>query len=143
MIQCVGNSKKNGWLSLLNIPEDWVPKVFVQPGTRNLRINYTKHPAFFEGIFEVGSPEGIFEDVLIGAYDNNNVGCASVYADAMATEIMHLFGVLGTSLVIQTGCCSALADGLLPGVLVRATSAHYGEGTLKRHLKMYANQRCQ
>ena len=55
---------KGEWLSLLNIPEDRTPKVLVLCGTCNLRINYAKHRSFFKNIFEVGSPNGIFKDVL-------------------------------------------------------------------------------
>ena len=119
---------KNEWLSLLNIPQDRIPKVLVLRGTRNLRRNYNKHRAFFSDSFEVGSPNGIFEDVLIGTYQNTDVGYASVYGDAMASEITHLFGVLGTLVVIQTGCCGALVNQIRPGDLVCATSAHCGEG---------------
>lgn len=119
---------KSEWLSLLNIPEDRIPKILVLRGTRNLRPNYTKHRDFFRDTFEVGSPNGIFEDVLIGTYQDTDVGYASVYGDAMASEITHLFGVLGTSVVIQTGCCGALVDRIHTGDIVCATSAHCGEG---------------
>ena len=125
---------KGEWLSLLNIPEDRIPKVLALRGTRNLRINYAKHRSFFKNIFEVGSPSGIFKDVLIGDYQNIAVVYASVYGDAMASEITHLFGVLGTSLVIQTGCCGALADGIRPSDVVCATSAHCGEGASQYYL---------
>lgn len=119
---------KSEWLSLLNIPEDRIPKVLVLRGTRNLRRNYYKHRAYFTDCFEIGSSNGIFEDVLIGKYQNTDVGYASVYGDSMASEIAHVFGVLGTSVVIQTGCCGALVDWHQPGDIVCATSAHCGEG---------------
>ena len=82
---------KNEWLSLLNIPENRVPTVLVLRGTRNLKVNYAKHSTFFRDILEVGSPNSIFEDVLIGTYKNINIGYASVYRDAMASEVTHLF----------------------------------------------------
>jgi uridine phosphorylase len=125
---------KSEWLSLLNIPENRVPTVLVLRGTRNLKVNYAKHSAFFTDVFEVGSPNGIFEDVLIGTYKNVHVGYASVYGDAMASEVTHLFGVLGTSLVIQTGCCGALIDSIQSGDLVCVTSAHCGEGAAQYYL---------
>ncbi len=59
------------------------------------------------------------------------VAYASVYGDAMASEITHVFGVLGTPLVIQTGCCGALGDGILPGDMICATSARCGEGAAR------------
>ena len=125
---------KSEWLSLLNIPEDRIPAVLVLRGTRNLKVNYAKHSAFFTNIYEVGSPNSIFEDVLIGDYKNISVGYASVYGDAMASEITHLFGVLGTSLVIQTGCCGALNDSIQAGDIVCVTSAHCGEGAAQYYL---------
>ena len=125
---------KREWLSVLNIPENRIPTVLVLRGTRNLKANYAKHSTFFTNIYEVGSPNGIFEDVLIGDYKNISVGYASVYGDAMASEITHLFSVLGTSLVIQTGCCGALNDSLQAGDIVCATSAYCGEGAAQYYL---------
>jgi purine-nucleoside phosphorylase len=125
---------KSEWLSLLDLPEDRIPKVLMLRGTRNLKANYRKHRAYFTDILEVGSPNGIFEDVLIGVRNGTLVAYASVYGDAMASEITHLFGVLGTSLVIQTGCCGALADDILPGDIVCVTSAHCGEGAARYYL---------
>ncbi len=125
---------KKEWLSLLNIPENRIPTVLILRGTRNLKVNYTKHSTFFTDVFEVGSPNGIFEDVLIGTYKNIDIGYASVYGDAMASEVTHLFGVLGTSLVIQTGCCGALTDSIQAGDLVCVTSAYCGEGAAQYYL---------
>jgi uridine phosphorylase len=119
---------KHDWLSLLGLAAHHVPEALLLRGTRNLKANYEKHRAFFTDIVEVGSPNGIFEDVLTGSIGGRRVGYASVYGDAMASEITHVFGVLGTRLVIQTGCCGALAEGILAGDLVCATSAHCGEG---------------
>ena len=125
---------KNEWLSLLDLPENRIPKALMLRGTRNLKAHYRKHSAYFTDILEVGSPNGIFEDVLIGVRNGILVAYASVYGDAMASEITHLFGVLGTSLVIQTGCCGALADDILPGDIVCVTSAHCGEGAARYYL---------
>ncbi len=125
---------KKEWLSLLKIPENRIPPVLILRGTRNLKANYAKHNDFFTDIFEVGSPNGIFEDVLIGTYKNINVGYASVYGDAMASEVTHLFGVLGTSLVIQTGCCGALTGRIQAGDIVCVTSAYCGEGAAQYYL---------
>jgi purine-nucleoside phosphorylase len=46
----------------------------------------------------------------------------------MASEIVHVFGVLGTPLVIQIGCCGAMADSLSSGDLLAVSSAYCGEG---------------
>ena len=125
---------KDDWLSWLNVPPARIPKVLLLRGTRNLKHNFVKHAAYFENVIEIGSPNGIFEDVLIGDYHGITVGYASVYGDVMASEITHVFGVWGTSLVIQTGCCGGLGDHVLPGDLVCATSAHCGEGAAQYYL---------
>jgi uridine phosphorylase len=122
---------KKDWLALLGLPESRIPRFLILRGTRNLKTNYAKHRDYFTDVIEVGSPNGIFEDVLIGSYENELIGYASVYGDAMASEITHAFGVLGTSVVIQTGCCAALIERILPGDIVCATKAHCGEGAAK------------
>lgn len=53
----------------------------------------------------------------------------------MASEVTHVFGVLGTSLVIQTGCCGALGDGIVAGDLVCPTTTYRGEGASQYYLK--------
>jgi len=89
--------RKSDWLSLLKIPENKIPKALVLHGTRNLKSNCVKHKAYFADVLEARSPNGIFEDVLIGSYKSVIVGYASVYGDAMASEIMVLFGVGGSA----------------------------------------------
>lgn len=119
---------KKDWLSLLEIPEEMVPSALILRGTRNLKSNYEKHKSYFKNILEIDSPNSVFEDILIGEYCSILIAYASVYGDCMASEVTHLFGVLGTPLVVQTGCCGALKMGILPGDMVTATSAHCGEG---------------
>ncbi len=125
---------KLNWLSLLGLSESNIPEALFLRGTRNLKTNYDKHRALFSDVIEVGSPNGIFEDVFIGSIGGVLVGYASVYGAAMASEITHVFGVLGTSLVVQTGCCGALAAHILPGDIVSAVSAHCGEGAARCYL---------
>jgi len=119
---------KKDWLELLQLPENRVPSVLVLRGTRNLRTQYEAHRPHFQDVIEVGSPNGIFEDVFVGDLEGNAVGYASVYGAPMASEIVHLFGVLGTSMVVQTGVCGALAEDIEIGDLFIPTEAYRGEG---------------
>src|SRR5579863_2893109 len=119
---------KTDWLSFLQIPERRIPCVLLLRGTRNLKTQYERHRQYFSDVLEIGSPNGIVEDVLIGDYCGEAVAYASVYGPAMASEIVHIFGVLGTRLVIQTGCCGALADEIEAGDLFVPTEAFCGEG---------------
>jgi len=125
---------REDWLSILNIPQERIPIALVLRGTRNLKTQYRFYRKYFTNILEVGTPNGILEDVFIGDLDRLPVGYASVYGAPMASEVVHVFGVLGTPLVIQTGCCGALADGIAAGDLFIATEAYCGEGASQYYL---------
>jgi purine-nucleoside phosphorylase len=120
--------KRDDWLSLLNIPEERIPLVLLLRGTRNLKTHYQEYLQYFTNILEIGTPNGVLEDVFIGDLGGNTIAYASVYGAPMASEVVHVFGVLGTRLVIQTGCYGALADGIEAGDLFAATEAFCGEG---------------
>jgi uridine phosphorylase len=119
---------RSDWLSILNIPEERIPVALILRGTRNLKTQYGRHRRYFDNVLEVGTPNSVLEDVLIGDLDGRPVAYASVYGAPMASEVVHVFGVLGTPLVIQTGCCGALAEGIGPGDLFAANEAVRGEG---------------
>ena len=119
---------KEDWLSILNIPEERIPIALILRGTRNLKTQYQAYRQYVTDILEVGTPNGILEDVFIGNLAGNLVAYASVYGAPIASEVVHVFGVLGTSLVIQTGCCGALADDINTGDLFIPTEAFCGEG---------------
>jgi purine-nucleoside phosphorylase len=125
---------KNDWLSLLNIPAGKIPRVLVLRGTRNLKKKYHEHKFYFDNIFEVTSPNNIVEDIFIGDIDGVAIAYASVYGAPMASELTHIFGVLGTELVIQTGCCGSIGDEVNIGDIVCATSVFCGEGASQYYL---------
>ena len=126
--------KRDDWLSILNIPEERIPLTLVLRGTRNLKSYYQEYWQYFTNHLEVGTPNGILEDVFIGDLNGNSIAYASVYGAPMASEVVHVFGVLGARLVIQTGCCGALADGVVPGDLFIASEAFCGEGASQYYL---------
>lgn len=119
---------KGDWLSMLDIPEERIPHVLLLRGTRDLKGRYQQMSARFSNIRAIGSPNGIIDDVFLGELDGVRVAYASVYGAPMASEIVHIFGVLGTRLVIQTGCCGGLADDIGAGDLFVATEAYCGDG---------------
>ena len=126
--------KRDDWLSILGIPEERIPIALVVRGTRNLKTQYRFYRKYFTNILEIGTPNGILEDVFIGDLDDHPVGYASVYGAPMASEVVHVFGILGTRLVIQTGCCGALADEIAAGDLFIVTEAYCGEGASQYYL---------
>ncbi len=120
---------KTDWLAILDIPPAMLPRALLLRGTRNLKTQYAHYRQFFSGIREIGTPNGLVEDVLIGTVGGVPVAYASVYGGPMASEVTHLFGAIGTPLVVQVGCCGALADSILPGDLFLAEEAYCGDGS--------------
>lgn len=125
---------KKDLLGLLGVPQSRIPAVLILRGTRNLKTAYKRHKKYFSGIYGIGSPNAIFEDVFLGKHKGANIAYASVYGAAMASEITHVFGAMGTKFVIQTGTCGGLAENLLPGDLICAASAYCGEGAAQYYL---------
>jgi ribosomal protein S18 acetylase RimI-like enzyme/purine-nucleoside phosphorylase len=122
---------KTDWLGILNLPESRIPAVLLVRGTRNFRSKYRAMLPYFDNVLEAGTPNGILEDVLIGDVAGRPVGFACVYGASMASEVVHLFGVLGTRAVIQIGNCGALADDFGAGDLFVADRAYCGEGAAR------------
>jgi uridine phosphorylase len=119
---------RNDWLGFLGLDPARIPQSLILRGTRNLRTRYEAYAALFDDVLEIGSPNALFEDVFIGRKNGIDVGYASVYGPAMASEIAHVFGVLGTRLVIQAGVCGGIADGMDAGALVVPRIAGCGDG---------------
>ena len=124
---------KNDWLQILGLPEARVPAVLILRGTRNFRLKYQAMLPNFDNVRELGTPNGIVEDVLVGEVQGTSVGFACVYGGAMASEIVHIFGVLGSRAVIQIGNCGALADDLGAGDLFIPERAYCGEGAAQHY----------
>jgi purine-nucleoside phosphorylase len=116
------------WLGILSLPESRIPAVLIVRGTRNLQAKCRAMVPHFTNVLHLGTPNGIIEDVLIGDVGGQSVGFACVYGAAMASEVVHIFGVLGARTVVQIGNCGALADGFGAGDLFVAERAYCGEG---------------
>jgi purine-nucleoside phosphorylase/ribosomal protein S18 acetylase RimI-like enzyme len=122
---------KADWLNILGLPVSRVPAALIVRGTRNFRSKYRAMQPHFENVVELGTPNGILEDVLVGDVAGRPVGFACVYGAPMASEVVHVFGVLGTRAVIQVGNCGALADDFGAGDLFLAERAYCGEGAAR------------
>src|SRR5262245_57998682 len=98
---------KSDWLSILGLPESRIPASLIVRGTRNFRRQFAAMLPYFDNVTELGTPNGILEDVFVGEVRGRAIGFACVYGAAMASEVDHVFGVLGTQMVIQIGNCGA------------------------------------
>ena len=103
-------------------------------GTRNLRHWYQCAQQYFTNVLHVGSPNGVVDDLLLADLGAYPVAYASTYGAPMASEIVHVCGVLGTRLVVQIGNCGALADDLAAGDLFSASEASCGDGAPQYYL---------
>ena len=57
---------KADWLKILALPEPRVPSVLIVRGTRNFRARYRAMRPCFDDVLDLGTPNGILEDVLVG-----------------------------------------------------------------------------
>jgi len=116
------------WLSILNLPERRIPLALLVRGTRSLGHWYRHTQEHFTNVLELGTPNSILDDLFVADLGPHSVAYASVYGAAMASDVAHVFGVLGTRLVVQIGNCGALADDMGTGDLFTASEACCGEG---------------
>ena len=128
---------KQDWLELLKLPQGRIPTVLILRGGRSLRSNYMKHRSYFQNVIDIETSNGLFDDLFVGDLNGNSVAYASVYGAPMASEIVHIFGVLGTPIVIQTGFCGALAEEIEIGDLFVPTEAYRGEGASQYYQPRY------
>ncbi|KPK61988.1 MAG: hypothetical protein AMK73_07060 [Planctomycetes bacterium SM23_32] len=119
---------KEDWMKMLGIPQARIPQALVMWGTRALKTRYAAMRERFTQVLDVRAPNGLLEDVLIGSLGDADVAYASVYGAPMASEVVHVFGMLGTPLVIQIGTCGGFAEGLEAGGLFVPEEAYCGEG---------------
>ena len=87
---------KSDWQAILKLPDEQIPEALLLRGTRNLKCQYELHGRYFDDVIGIGLPNGIIEDVFIGRLAGHPVAYASVYGAPMTSEIVHIFGVLGT-----------------------------------------------
>lgn len=124
----LGDLTKSRWQQLLNVPDDRIPMALILRGTRDLKGHYAQMRTRFSEVLDVGDPNVVVDDMFVGNLDGVPVAYASVYGAPMASEVTHVFGVLGTRLALQIGCCGALSETLAPGDLFAASAAYCGEG---------------
>ena len=119
---------KSDWQGLLKIPDHRIPVALILRGTRDLKGQYTQMRTLFSDVLDIGDSNIVVDDVLIGNLDGTSVAYASVYGAPMASEVTHIFGVLGTRLALQIGCCGALSETLALGDIFAPSTAYCGEG---------------
>ena len=114
---------RDGWMTLLDLDEDEVPRLLVLEGTwwRQKALD-TRLPLLTE-VRELGMP-----DLWHGWYGDIPVAYCPAYGAPRAVEPIHVLGMCGTPNVIQIGSCGSLQPEVRTGDIVLSERATIGEG---------------
>jgi uridine phosphorylase len=111
------------WLVALGIESADVPERLVLEGSWWRAESNARRLALLERPRELAFPE-----FHLGRHRGAPVAYSCAYGAPRAVEPVHVFGELGTPLVVQIGSCGALQPGMAPGDIVLAEEATIGEG---------------
>lgn len=114
---------RDGWMNLLDLDEDEVPRLLVLEGTwwRQKALD-TRLPLLTE-VRELGMP-----DLWHGWYGDIPVAYCPAYGAPRAVEPVHVLGLCGTPNVVQIGSCGSLQPEVRTGDIVLSERATIGEG---------------
>lgn len=114
---------REGWMTLLDLEEDEVPRLLVLEGTWWRQKALDTRLPLLEDVRELGMP-----DLWHGWYDDVPVAYCPAYGAPRAVEPVHVLGTIGTPNVIQIGSCGGLSPDLKTGDIVLSERALIGEG---------------
>lgn len=114
---------RDGWMSLLGLEEDEVPRLLVLEGTWWRQRALDSRLPLLEGVRELGMP-----DLWHGWYGDIPVAYCPAYGAARAVEPVHVLGTVGTPVVVQIGSCGGLQPEVRTGDIVLSEQATIGEG---------------
>ncbi len=113
----------DGWLDLLGLAPEEVPRLLVLEGTWWRQEALDKRLPLLSDVRELGAP-----DLWHGWYGDLPVVYCPAYGAARAVEPVHIFGVCGTRTVVQIGSCGGLQPDVHTGDIVLSERATIGEG---------------
>jgi purine-nucleoside phosphorylase len=113
----------DGWLDLLGLEPEEVPRLLVLEGTWWRAEALEKRLPALTDVRELGAP-----DLWHGWHGDVPVVYCPAYGASRAVEPVHIFGVCGTRTVVQIGSCGGLQPGVHTGDIVLPESATIGEG---------------
>ncbi len=111
------------WLAALGLAADDIPHRLVLEGSWWRRERNAQRLALLHGVRELAFPE-----FHVGRRHGEPVAYSCAYGAPRAVEPVHVFGELGTPMVVQIGSCGALQPGMATGDIVVAEQAAIGEG---------------
>ena len=114
---------REGWMTLLDLEEDEVPRLLVLEGTWWRQKALDTRLPLLEEVRELGMP-----DLWHGWYGDVPVAYCPAYGAPRAVEPVHVLGTIGTPNVVQIGSCGSLQPDLRTGEIVLSERALIGEG---------------
>ena len=114
---------RDGWMTLLDLDEDEVPRLLVLEGTWWRQKALDTRLPLLEEVRELGMP-----DLWHGWYGDTPVAYCPAYGAARAVEPVHVLGLCGTPNVVQIGSCASLQAEVRTGDVVLSERATIGEG---------------
>ena len=114
---------RNGWMDLLGLEHDEVPRLLVLESTWWRRRALAKRLALLDDVRELGMP-----DVWHGWYGDLAVAYCPAYGPTRSVEPIHALGLCGTTVVVSIGTCASLQPKVRVGDVVLSERATIGEG---------------
>ncbi|MCW2616147.1 MAG: hypothetical protein JWN08_3141 [Frankiales bacterium] len=114
---------RDGWMELLGLEADEVPRLLVLESTWWRRRALSRRLAALEDVRELGMP-----DVWHGWYGDVPVAYCPAYGATRSVEPVHVLGTCGTPVVVSIGACASLQPRVRLGDVVLSERATIGEG---------------
>ncbi len=114
---------RDGWMTLLDLDEDEVPRLLILEGTWWRQKALDTRLPLLEEVRELGMP-----DLWHGWYGDTPVAYCPAYGAARAVEPIHVLGLCGTPNVVEIGPCASLQPEVHTGDIVLSERATIGEG---------------
>lgn len=116
---------KNDWLKKLGVRGEEIPDGLLLYGVMDLN----KGKEWFEKYTNTRMDLWLMHNIYRLNFGNKKIALAMVYGSPMTSELVHIFSILGTKIIVQIGCFGGLipnmrvGDILIPNTAIRADGA--------------------
>jgi len=111
------------WLEALELSQEQVPDALILEGTWWRKTATANRLSHLSNVRELNFP-----DMFMGEYGGATVAYCCAYGAARAVEPAHIFGQLGTPLLVQIGTCGTLDVNASTGTVVLPESCAAKDG---------------
>ncbi len=114
------------WLDAAGMSSRDVPEKIILEGTWWHKSRYPMRLEYLTNVQELKFP-----DMYLGEYDGQKIMFCCAYGASRAVEPVHIFGLLGSKMVVQIGSCGSLQKDIKTGDVLIPTYSFIGEGASK------------